>query len=47
MAAYSMPPSSSNKKKYGSLVLRFINDEAIENFDYIFDWKIIDWLNFF
>jgi hypothetical protein len=42
MAAYSMPPFSSNKKKYGSLILRFINDETIESLDYIFDWKIID-----
>jgi hypothetical protein len=33
MAAYSMPPSSSNKRKYGSYVLRFIDDETIENLD--------------
>jgi hypothetical protein len=42
MATYSMPPFSSNKKKYGNLVLKFINDEAIESLDYIFDWKIIN-----
>jgi hypothetical protein len=33
MAAYSMPPSSSNKRKYGSFVQRFIDDEAIEILD--------------
>jgi hypothetical protein len=33
MAAYSMPPSFSNKREYGNLVLRFIDDEAIENLD--------------
>jgi hypothetical protein len=42
MATYSMPPSFNNKRKYGSLVLRFINDEAIESSNYIFWWKIID-----
>jgi hypothetical protein len=33
MATYSMPPSSSNKREYGISVLRFIDDEAIENLD--------------
>jgi len=33
MASYSMPPSFSNKRKYGNYVLRFINNEAIENLD--------------
>jgi hypothetical protein len=33
MATYSMPPSSSNKRKYGSSILRFINDEVIEKLD--------------
>jgi hypothetical protein len=33
MAIYSMPPSYSNKRKYDSSILRFINDEAIENLD--------------
>jgi hypothetical protein len=33
MAAYSTPPSSSNKRKYGNFILRFIDDEAIENLD--------------
>jgi hypothetical protein len=33
MATYSTPPSSSNKRKYGNLVLRFMDDEAIENLD--------------
>jgi hypothetical protein len=33
MAAYSMPSSSRNKKKHGNYVLRFIDDEAIENLD--------------
>ncbi len=33
MVAYSTPPSSSNKREYDNLVLRFINDEAIENLD--------------
>jgi hypothetical protein len=33
MAAYSTPPSSSNNRKYSSFILRFIDDEAIENLD--------------
>ncbi len=33
MAAYSMLPSSSNKRKYGSLLLKFVNDETIESLD--------------
>jgi hypothetical protein len=28
MAACSMPPSSSNKREYGSSILRFIDDEG-------------------
>ncbi len=33
MAAYSTPSSFRNKRKYGNYVLRFIDDEEIENLD--------------
>jgi hypothetical protein len=33
MVAYSALPSSNNKRKYGSLVPRFIVDEVIESLD--------------
>ncbi len=33
MAAYSTSSSFRNKRKYGNYVLRFIDDEEIENLD--------------
>jgi hypothetical protein len=33
MVAYYAPPSSNNKRKYGSSVPRFIVDKVIESFD--------------
>ncbi len=33
MSVYSMFPSSSNKRKYGNSILRFIDDEVIESLD--------------
>jgi hypothetical protein len=39
MAAYSMPPSFSNKWKYGSSVLKFIDDEVIKSWTKSFNGK--------
>jgi hypothetical protein len=33
ITSYSMPPSSSNKRKYDNFVIRSIDDKAIESFD--------------